>query len=218
MSGTDPGSRFITEAAIDEARKEREEAWKRAFEAGEAQAPAPDGAYDPRTLYERLQEQRAKKAEAYEESRRFASGIRKLDEDETEFLDTVDELEQQRHRARRQSESLALSQFKDKVAERRAHPASGSGTGKRTAAAAAAAVVARRAPSIVAAIGSAVRRRASPAKPAPLPVTPVPADDSGESSDSSESSTRRKRHKGSPGAPDPLGLLASYASDDSDSG
>ncbi|KAJ2714767.1 hypothetical protein H4R19_001555 [Coemansia spiralis] len=203
MSGADPSSRFVTEAAIEEARKEREQAWKKAYEAGEVQGPAPDAEYDPRTLYEQLREQRAKKTEAYEESRRFANSIRKLDADETEFLDTVDELEQQRWREQRQSETLALSEFKDKVAERRAHSASGKRRGP------AATLATQRAPSIVATIGSAVRRRAPPVTPA----TPA----AGDSSDSSDNSTRCKRRKGSPGAPDPLGVLASYASDDSES-
>ncbi|KAJ2616520.1 hypothetical protein H4S08_000756 [Coemansia sp. RSA 1365] len=121
MSNTDPNSRFISENAIEEARKEREEAWKKAYETGAA-APIPETDYDPRTLYERLQEQRSKKEEAYAESRRFANQIRKLDTEEIEFLDTVDVLERQKQTEQKQTEILALADFNNKVAERHRRP------------------------------------------------------------------------------------------------
>ncbi|KAJ2081248.1 hypothetical protein H4R24_002467 [Coemansia sp. RSA 988] len=123
MSNTDPNSRFISESSIEEAQKEREEAWKRAYEAGTAPTPVPDSDYDPRTLYERLQEQRAKKEDAYTESRRFANQIRKLDTEEIEFLDTVDELEKKKQFDQKQSEKLALAEFNIKVADRHKRPA-----------------------------------------------------------------------------------------------
>jgi hypothetical protein len=48
-------SRFISQAEIDEKRKEGKE------------EPTNDAPYDPRTLYERLQEQKAQKDEALQE-------------------------------------------------------------------------------------------------------------------------------------------------------
>ncbi|KAJ2265587.1 hypothetical protein EV176_005885, partial [Coemansia sp. RSA 451] len=116
MSSTDPSSRFISESAIDDARKEREDAWKKAYESGTAPPADPD--YESRTLYEQLQEQRTKKNEAMAESRRFANQIRMLDDGETEFLDSVDEHEREQQVARKREEMAALAEFKDKVAER----------------------------------------------------------------------------------------------------
>ncbi|KAJ1731286.1 hypothetical protein LPJ61_002609 [Coemansia biformis] len=214
MSSTDPSSRFISESAIDEARKEREEAWKQAYKAGDAQTPMPGTEYDPRTLFEQLQEQKNKKNEAYEESRRFASSIRKLDADETEFLDTVDELEKKKWLEQRQTESLALSEFKEKVAERQAKPAA-----TRRAAA-----PPGRALSIASKISGAIHRRTQPSSPAAPPAAPTPKRPDDGRGDASDSSRSLKRHKhgaasprASPAESDALGLLAAYASDGSES-
>ncbi|KAJ1830660.1 hypothetical protein LPJ63_004791 [Coemansia sp. RSA 2711] len=118
MTSTNPNSRFISEAAIEEARQERSEAWKRAYESGTAPEPSDASDYDPRTLYERLQEQRAKKTEALAESRRFANQIQRLDDDDIEFIDTVDERERQKQLERRREERAALAAFNERVAER----------------------------------------------------------------------------------------------------
>ncbi|KAJ2549947.1 hypothetical protein EV175_004251 [Coemansia sp. RSA 1933] len=109
---TDPNSRFISANAIEEARKEREDAWKRAYDSSE-EAPPPEPDYDPRTLYERLQEQKRRKTESYEESRRFANQIRKLDTDEVDFLDTVEDEEGKQYLEARRAEAEQLAKFKD---------------------------------------------------------------------------------------------------------
>ncbi|KAJ2743363.1 hypothetical protein GGI20_003799 [Coemansia sp. BCRC 34301] len=117
---TDPSSRFISESAIEDARREREAAWQKAYESGDAPSSAPvDPEYDPRTLYERLKEQRQKKDESYAESRRFANQIKTLDPEETEFLESINEHALEKQRAERQAEILALARFKDQVAEKR---------------------------------------------------------------------------------------------------
>ncbi|KAJ2834643.1 hypothetical protein GGI24_000301 [Coemansia furcata] len=119
-TSTDPSSRFVSESVIEEARREREAAWQKAYESGDTSAaPPPESQYDPRTLYERLKEQRQKKDESYAESRRFANQIKKLDPDETDFLESIDEHALEKQRAERQAELLALAQFKDQVAEKR---------------------------------------------------------------------------------------------------
>ncbi|KAJ2780472.1 hypothetical protein GGI15_003529 [Coemansia interrupta] len=113
-------SRFISEEDIEEARKEREAAWKKAYESADhdpSSITAPDPAYDPRTLYERLQEQRQRKEEMLAESRRFSSRIRKLDEDETEFLEVAEDREQEKIDEQRRAEMAALAAFREEVAE-----------------------------------------------------------------------------------------------------
>ncbi|KAJ2725913.1 Phosphopantothenate--cysteine ligase cab2 [Coemansia sp. Benny D115] len=119
-STTNPSSRFISEADIEEARKQRQAAWEKAYESGTAPPHTdPDNpqAYDPRTLYERLQEQRRHKQESIAESRRFANQIRKLDDDETEFLDTIDEQQQEQTIAARREEFSAIEAYKEQVLE-----------------------------------------------------------------------------------------------------
>ncbi|KAJ2848049.1 hypothetical protein IWW36_003525 [Coemansia brasiliensis] len=116
MSGTDPSSRFISESAIEEARSERQEAWKRAYESGKPSAPEAD--YDPRTLYERLQEQKLKKSEALAESRRAANQIHKLDDEETRFLDSVHEAERLKQMERKRKEQEELAKFKEQMAQK----------------------------------------------------------------------------------------------------
>ncbi|KAJ1853111.1 hypothetical protein LPJ73_002705 [Coemansia sp. RSA 2703] len=113
-------SRFISEDDIEEARKEREAAWKKAYESADhdpASAAAQDQSYDPRTLYERLQEQRQRKEETLAESRRFANRIRRLDEDETEFLEVVEDQEQEKIDEQKRAEMAALAAFREEVAE-----------------------------------------------------------------------------------------------------
>ncbi|KAJ2641738.1 hypothetical protein IW137_002974 [Coemansia sp. RSA 1287] len=202
MSGTDPSSRFISESAIDDARKEREDAWKKAYESGTAPPADPD--YESRTLYEQLQEQRTKKSEAMAESRRFANQIRMLDDGETEFLDSVDEHEREQQVARKREEMAALAEFKDKVAERqqqhvgRALPKSQAKLQSQTKSGSV------RTSSILSKISGSVRRREQS-----TPIvehTQYKVDDDG----------ARKRQK-SDGGSQLLNALASYASDsDSD--
>ncbi|KAJ2809466.1 hypothetical protein H4R20_000086 [Coemansia guatemalensis] len=226
MSSTDPNSRFISESSIEEARKEREEAWKKAYEAGTAPTPAPNTDYDPRTLYERLQEQRSKKEDAYAESRRFANQIRKLDTDEIEFLDTVDELERKKQNEQKQSELLALAEFNSKVAERHKRPANTSikrhnpksnTSLKSTAVASKLTGVVRRRRSSGDS-NQPITESATSDKDASNTCTPQSDDDNGKED-------RKKRRKESQNTdcsdtataePNLLNMLASYASDESE--
>ncbi|CAL1278488.1 unnamed protein product [Larinioides sclopetarius] len=52
---------------------------------------APEEEYDPRSLYERLQEQKDLKQSELEESRRLKNLIKGLDDDEVAFLELVDQ-------------------------------------------------------------------------------------------------------------------------------
>ncbi|TPX41357.1 hypothetical protein SeMB42_g05608 [Synchytrium endobioticum] len=68
-------SRFVSEGDLQKAKEGRANAG--VVEASE---------YDPRTLYERLQEQKKKKEEEFEQSRRWSNLIKRLDEDDVDFL------------------------------------------------------------------------------------------------------------------------------------
>lgn len=68
--------------------------------------------YDHRTLYERLQEQKLKKQEAYDESHKLKNLIKGLDNDEIEFLNVIDSNKAQLENRKYQEELLALEEYK----------------------------------------------------------------------------------------------------------
>ncbi|TKC44556.1 hypothetical protein EI555_013465, partial [Monodon monoceros] len=93
MDGGDDGNlvikkRFVSEAELDERRKRRQEEWEKVRKPEDPEE-CPEEVYDPRSLYERLQEQKDRKQQEYEEQFKFKNMVRGLDEDETNFLDEV---------------------------------------------------------------------------------------------------------------------------------
>uniref|UniRef100_A0A0K8S0T1 Protein FAM192A-like n=1 Tax=Crotalus horridus TaxID=35024 RepID=A0A0K8S0T1_CROHD len=92
--------RFVSEAELEERRKRRQEEWEKVRKP-EDPKECPEEVYDPRSLYERLQEQKDKKQQEFEEQFKFKNMVRGLDEDESKFLDEVSRqqvlIEKQRH-------------------------------------------------------------------------------------------------------------------------
>ncbi|KQK73998.1 hypothetical protein AAES_160326 [Amazona aestiva] len=62
--------RFVSESELEERRKRRQEEWEKVRKPGDPEE-CPEEAYDPRSLYERLQEQREKKQQEFEEQFKF---------------------------------------------------------------------------------------------------------------------------------------------------
>ena len=79
------------------------------------QTEAPEEPYDPRTLYERLKEQRDKKDEEWEESRKLKHLIKGLDNDEVSFLEMVDNTKIQLETQRMKEEVEAIDEYKKAV-------------------------------------------------------------------------------------------------------
>lgn len=75
-------------------------------------AEAPEEPYDPRTLYERLKEQKDKKDEEWEESRKLKHLIKGLDNDEVSFLEMVDNNKIQLESQRIKEEVDAIDEYK----------------------------------------------------------------------------------------------------------
>uniref|UniRef100_A0A669QR35 FAM192A/Fyv6 N-terminal domain-containing protein n=1 Tax=Phasianus colchicus TaxID=9054 RepID=A0A669QR35_PHACC len=73
--------RFVSEAELEERRKRRQEEWEKVRKPEDPEE-CPEEAYDPRSLYERLQEQREKKQQEFEEQFKFMD----IDEMKTWFL------------------------------------------------------------------------------------------------------------------------------------
>uniref|UniRef100_A0A182M7F1 FAM192A/Fyv6 N-terminal domain-containing protein n=1 Tax=Anopheles culicifacies TaxID=139723 RepID=A0A182M7F1_9DIPT len=108
-------SGFVTETEIAEARRKRQEEWEKVRTADQP-IEAPEDEYDPRSLYERLQEQKQKKDSEFEEAHKLKNMIKGLDDDEVEFLDLVDKNRMQAERQAQLEEQKELNEFRAKVA------------------------------------------------------------------------------------------------------
>ncbi|XP_076752660.1 PSME3-interacting protein isoform X1 [Xylocopa sonorina] len=108
-------SGFISEAEIAEQRRIRQEEWERVRTADQP-LEAPEEVYDPRSLYERLQEQKTKRDAEYEEAHKLKNMIKGLDDDEVEFLDLVDRTKLEEERKKNLEEEKEMRDFKAAVA------------------------------------------------------------------------------------------------------
>ncbi|XP_041783142.1 PSME3-interacting protein-like [Anopheles merus] len=108
-------SGFVTETELVEARRKRQEEWEKVRTADQPEE-APEDEYDPRSLYERLQEQKQKKDSEFEEAHKLKNMIKGLDDDEVEFLDLVDKNRMQAERQAHLEEQKELNEFRAKVA------------------------------------------------------------------------------------------------------
>uniref|UniRef100_F6WS27 Proteasome activator subunit 3 interacting protein 1 n=2 Tax=Equus TaxID=9789 RepID=F6WS27_HORSE len=116
MDGGDDGNlvikkRFVSEAELDERRKRRQEEWEKVRKPEDPEE-CPEEAYDPRSLYERLQEQKDRKQQEYEEQFKFKNMVRGLDEDETNFLDEVSRQQELIEKQRREEELKELKEYR----------------------------------------------------------------------------------------------------------
>ncbi|KAI8519808.1 hypothetical protein Bbelb_030650 [Branchiostoma belcheri] len=101
MSGS--GISFVTEAQIEERKKKRQEEWEK-VRTDDQPEECPEEEYDPRSLFERLEEQKEKKQAEFEEQFKFKNQFRGLEEEETNFLGEVDNIRAKIERQKRQEE------------------------------------------------------------------------------------------------------------------
>uniref|UniRef100_A0A9J8BDV0 Proteasome activator subunit 3 interacting protein 1 n=1 Tax=Cyprinus carpio carpio TaxID=630221 RepID=A0A9J8BDV0_CYPCA len=118
--GVDLSRKFVSESELDERRKKRQEEWEKVRNPEDPEE-APEEEYDPRSLYERLQEQKDKKQEEYEEQFKFKNMVKGLDEDETSFLDEVSDFSLT-HETHSALQKLATNESQKKEAEKKAGP------------------------------------------------------------------------------------------------
>uniref|UniRef100_A0AAZ3QYP7 FAM192A/Fyv6 N-terminal domain-containing protein n=1 Tax=Oncorhynchus tshawytscha TaxID=74940 RepID=A0AAZ3QYP7_ONCTS len=71
--GVDLSRKFVSETEIEEKRKQRQEEWEKVRKPEDPEK-APEEEYDGRSLFERLQEQKDKKQEEYDEQFKFSKG------------------------------------------------------------------------------------------------------------------------------------------------
>ncbi|XP_030059587.1 PSME3-interacting protein [Microcaecilia unicolor] len=107
--------RFVTESELEERRKRRQEEWEKVRKADDPEE-CPEEVYDPRSLYEKLQEQKEQKQQEYEEQFKFKNMVRGLDEDETNFLNEVSRKQQLIEEQRRDEEMKELNEYRSALA------------------------------------------------------------------------------------------------------
>ncbi|KAI0660415.1 NEFA-interacting nuclear protein NIP30 [Cubamyces menziesii] len=116
------GSRFVSQAELEDAKAKRDEQWKAAYaRLGQEPPPPPtDDAYDGRSLAEKLAANRhgahafqAAKQEEWEERNKLGNQFRALEEDEVLFLDSVLEKQREEERLRKQMDGEELKHFRE---------------------------------------------------------------------------------------------------------
>lgn len=107
----DLSGKFVSESELDEKRKKRQEEWEKVRKPDDPEE-APEEEYDPRSLFERLQEQKDKKQEEYEEQFKFKNMVKGLDEDETSFLDEVSRKQCLIEKHRREEDAQEIKEYR----------------------------------------------------------------------------------------------------------
>lgn len=103
---------FVSENTLEESRMIRKQL------TGEDTEPDVEPeVVDNRPLYERLKEQKMKKQEEFEESKKFKNQIRGLDDEEADFLKICDDVKLRQDRERLIEEMRELEEFEKKAAE-----------------------------------------------------------------------------------------------------
>ncbi|KAF6718878.1 Protein FAM192A [Oryzias melastigma] len=110
-TNVDLSRKFVSETELDEKRKKRQEEWEKVRKPEDPEE-VPEEAYDPRSLFERLQEQKDKKQQEFEEQFKFRNMVRGLDEDESSFLDEVSRQQCLVEKQRRDEEKQELLEYR----------------------------------------------------------------------------------------------------------
>lgn len=114
-SGTSKFKSFVSEAELEERRKKRQEEWEKVRRPDQPLL-CPEEEYDPRSLYERLKEQKDKKQAEYEEAHRLKNLIRGLDDDEVAFLELVDKTKMEIDSKREKEDLREIQEYRKAVA------------------------------------------------------------------------------------------------------
>uniref|UniRef100_A0A8C2XQJ2 Proteasome activator subunit 3 interacting protein 1 n=1 Tax=Cyclopterus lumpus TaxID=8103 RepID=A0A8C2XQJ2_CYCLU len=118
-TGVELSRKFVSESELDENRKKRQEEWEKVRKPDDPEE-APEEKYDPRSLFERLQEQKDKKQEEYDEQFKFRNMVRGLDEEESSFLDEVSRQQCLVEKQRRDEEKQELLEYRSAVVKQAA--------------------------------------------------------------------------------------------------
>ncbi|XP_022094487.1 protein FAM192A-like [Acanthaster planci] len=103
---------FVSETELEDKRRQRQEEWEKVRTADQP-LECPEEDNDPRSLYEKLQEQKEKKQADYEEQFQFKNMVRGIDEDESKFLDQVADRQMELQTKRLREEKNLLKEMKE---------------------------------------------------------------------------------------------------------
>ncbi|KAI8384723.1 N-terminal domain of NEFA-interacting nuclear protein NIP30-domain-containing protein [Radiomyces spectabilis] len=103
------GGKFVTGSVLE---NDKEESVKKE---GSQDNAAPQAEYDPRTLYERLREQRQIKEDQFAEANRLSNFIKRVDADEAEYFTTLSEVQKKLEQERKEKELEELENYRKAV-------------------------------------------------------------------------------------------------------
>ncbi|XP_045193730.1 PSME3-interacting protein-like [Mercenaria mercenaria] len=104
--------KFESQGEVEEKKQKRQEEWEKVRKPDDPEE-CPEAPIDNRCLYDKLQEQKLKKDEEFEEKVAFRNQVRRLDADETSFLDFCTERQHEINQERKQEEETVISELKD---------------------------------------------------------------------------------------------------------
>jgi len=110
------GVSFVSETELDEIRDRRQKEWEKVRKEDDP-LECPEPVNDNKTLYERLQEQKQKKQDEWDEQHQLKNMIRGLDSDETVFLDMVAKQQEDIANRRFDEESQEIKEYRDAVSQ-----------------------------------------------------------------------------------------------------
>jgi len=108
--------KFVSEAQIAADKERLQRAWD-ATRGPDDPAEAPEAPHDSRTLFQRLEENRVKKQEEYEEAHRLKNMVKGLEDDDLEFLSAIDKKKMEDEKKVKEQERLELEEFRKRRAE-----------------------------------------------------------------------------------------------------
>lgn len=104
--------KFETEGEIEDKRRKRQEEWEKVRKPDDP-VECPEKPVDNRCLYDRLEEQKQRKQDEYEEQFALKNQVKGLNEDESKFLKFVENRQQEISKERKQEERQVLDEMKD---------------------------------------------------------------------------------------------------------
>ncbi|KAI7851127.1 N-terminal domain of NEFA-interacting nuclear protein NIP30-domain-containing protein [Circinella umbellata] len=110
--------KFVSRSIVDQ-NQEKEIPKEGDQEVGDSSNTTAQEEYDPRTLYERLQEQKNIKEELFQEQTRFSNLIKRVDDEEAEYYQTLSDVQERLNLEKAQKERDELEAFRKAVEETR---------------------------------------------------------------------------------------------------
>ncbi|KAG2228151.1 hypothetical protein INT45_009197 [Circinella minor] len=110
--------KFVSRSIVDQ-NQEKEIPKEGDQEVGDSSNTTAQDEYDPRTLYERLQEQKNIKEELFQEQTRLSNLIKRVDDEEAEYYQTLSDVQERLNLEKAQKERDELEAFRKAVEETR---------------------------------------------------------------------------------------------------